>query len=54
LDQLALLVHFDQPYLVDVGFGNSYREPLSLDDGMEVDNINGRYRIMADSETLVS
>lgn len=29
-DHMALLVHLDQPYLVDVGFGESARAPLAL------------------------
>jgi N-hydroxyarylamine O-acetyltransferase len=48
-DHLALLVHLDQPDLVDVGFGDSCREPLPLD-GTEVEDISGRYRVIADGE----
>lgn len=46
-DHLTLLVHLDQPYLVDVGFGNSCRLPLPLT-GEEVEDISGRYRIIPD------
>jgi N-hydroxyarylamine O-acetyltransferase len=49
-DHLALLVHLDKTYLVDVGFGDSCREPLPLD-GTEVEDISGRYRVMAVGET---
>jgi N-hydroxyarylamine O-acetyltransferase len=49
-DHLTLLVHLDRPYLVDVGFGDSCREPLSLD-GKEAEDISGRYRVIADVET---
>ena len=30
LDHLILLVQLDQPWLVDVGFGNAFLEPLPL------------------------
>jgi len=49
-DHLALLVHLDQPYLVDVGFGDSCREPLPLD-GTEVKDISGKYRVITAGET---
>lgn len=45
-DHLALLVHLDQPYLVDVGFGDSCRHPLPLT-GEEVEDISGRYRVIS-------
>lgn len=45
-DHLALLVHLDQPYLVDVGFGDSYRRPLPIT-GEEVEDISGRYRVVS-------
>jgi N-hydroxyarylamine O-acetyltransferase len=32
-DHMALLVHLDQRWLVDVGFGDSFLDPLSLDAG---------------------
>jgi N-hydroxyarylamine O-acetyltransferase len=34
-DHLALRVDLDQPYLVDVGFGDSFLEPLRLTAGVE-------------------
>jgi N-hydroxyarylamine O-acetyltransferase len=46
-DHLALLVHLDQPYLVDVGFGDSCRRPLPLT-GKEAEDISGRYRVIPD------
>ncbi len=33
LDHLVLLVQLDQPWLVDVGFGNAFLEPLPLVEG---------------------
>jgi N-hydroxyarylamine O-acetyltransferase len=46
-DHLALLVHLDQPYLVDVGFGDSCRRPLPLT-GEVAEDISGRYRVISD------
>jgi N-hydroxyarylamine O-acetyltransferase len=42
----AILVHLDQPYVVDVGFGDSVRKPLPLS-GEAADDISGVYRIHA-------
>lgn len=44
-DHMALLVQLDQPYLVDVGFGDSARQPLPLLAG-EGEDVSGRYRIL--------
>jgi N-hydroxyarylamine O-acetyltransferase len=46
-DHMALLVTLDEPWLVDVGFGDSCREPLRLDSREE--QVEGRlaYRIDA-------
>lgn len=41
----TILVHLDQPYLVDVGFGDSARVPLPLT-GEEREDISGIYRII--------
>jgi N-hydroxyarylamine O-acetyltransferase len=43
-DHMVLLVHIDQTYLVDVGFGDSCREPIPMPDGV-VEDIGARYRI---------
>lgn len=45
LDHLALLVKLDQVYLVDVGFGDSIRQPLPLTGEIRED-VSGRYRIV--------
>ena len=51
-DHLALLVHINKRYLVDVGFGDSFRMPLPLPDG-EVHDVSGHYRIsQQDAETF--
>ena len=44
-DHLALLVHLEQPYLVDVGFGDSFRSPMPLTAGVRSD-VSGAYRLV--------
>lgn len=44
-DHMALLVHLDQVYLVDVGFGDSARKPIPLPNGTVTD-ISGSYRLV--------
>lgn len=45
-DHLALLVRLPQPYLVDVGFGDSFRAPMPL--GPEVrSDVSGAYRLVS-------
>jgi N-hydroxyarylamine O-acetyltransferase len=44
-DHMALLVHLEKDYLVDVGFGDSFRAPIEFPKG-QVEDISGRYRIM--------
>ena len=43
-DHMALLVKLDDIYLVDVGFGDSFRKPISLSEKFSED-ISGTYRI---------
>lgn len=43
-DHLTLLVHLEKIYLVDVGFGDSFRKPIELPDG-EVTDVSGQYKI---------
>jgi N-hydroxyarylamine O-acetyltransferase len=43
-DHMALLVRLDEDYLVDVGFGDSVRSPLTLS-GEIVADVSGSYRI---------
>lgn len=43
-DHMTLLVHLDKDYLVDVGFGDSFRIPIEMPDG-ECTEISGRYKI---------
>jgi N-hydroxyarylamine O-acetyltransferase len=49
-DHMALLVNQNQRWLADVGFGDSFLEPLSLDDDSEQVQGERVYRIVADGE----
>lgn len=51
-DHMALMVGLDQRWLVDVGFGDSFREPLLLD--CRDEQVQGKqvYRIADDGEDL--
>lgn len=53
---LAIEVQLDRPYLVDVGFGDSFIRPLPLDSEGPHDGGTGRYGFVFDggSTTLVS
>jgi N-hydroxyarylamine O-acetyltransferase len=44
-DHLALRVDLEQPWLADVGFGDSFIDPLRLEAGLEQDQTVGRFRI---------
>lgn len=43
-DHMVLLVDLEKKYLVDVGFGDTFRKPIAMPDGI-VEDISGRYRI---------
>ncbi|MFA7228604.1 MAG: arylamine N-acetyltransferase [Melioribacteraceae bacterium] len=45
-DHMTLLVHLEKDYLVDVGFGDSFRAPLEFPDGA-VRDISGYYKIFS-------
>ncbi len=47
VDHLTLEVMLDQPYLVDVGFGDSTIRPLELNSDREQDGGSGTYQLMA-------
>lgn len=47
LDHLCLEVRLHQPYLVDVGFGDTFITPLELNSSAEQDGGNGDYQFMA-------
>jgi len=44
-DHLTLLVDFENPWLADVGFGDSFLEPLRLNPGMEQAQSGRVYRL---------
>ena len=48
-DHLVLRVDLDGPWLVDVGFGDGFPEPMELRDGAEVRDVGGRvFRLAGD------
>ena len=47
IDHLTLEVHVDQPYLVDVGFGASFINPLRLNDPTPQDGGTGMFQLIA-------
>lgn len=47
IEHLALEVTIDQPFLVDVGFGDSFTQPLALDRAGPQDGGNGTYEFIA-------
>jgi N-hydroxyarylamine O-acetyltransferase len=52
-DHMALMVSLDQRWLVDVGFGDSFLEPLLLDEPGDQIQGDRAYRIVRDGAQLV-
>jgi len=52
-DHMALMVTIDEPWLVDVGFGDSFVEPLSLNKRDSQVQRDRAYRVDVDGERLV-
>jgi N-hydroxyarylamine O-acetyltransferase len=52
-DHMALLVELDEPWLADVGFGDSFREPLRLTDREQQQQGGDAYRLNEDGEYLI-
>jgi len=52
-DHLALQVHLDEPWLADVGFGDSFLEPLRLKDGIEQEQHRHRFRIAEVGDVMI-
>ena len=52
-DHMALMVSLAQRWLVDVGFGDSFREPLRLDERGEQSQGRRAYRILSDDTHLI-
>ncbi|MBO0792302.1 MAG: arylamine N-acetyltransferase [Ktedonobacteraceae bacterium] len=44
-DHLTLLVHLEEDWLADVGFGDSFRLPLRMQEGLIQEQEWGRYRL---------
>lgn len=44
-DHMALIVHLEKDFLVDVGFGDSFRAPIELPNG-KITDVSGDYRIV--------
>jgi N-hydroxyarylamine O-acetyltransferase len=51
-DHMAILVDLGERYLVDVGFGDTFRRPIAIPDG-EVEDVSGRYQIRSDKDHYV-
>jgi len=51
-DHLALRVDLDEPWLADVGFGDSFLEPLALRSGAEQSYDGWTYRVVECGESL--
>jgi len=51
-DHLALRVDLDEPWLADVGFGDSFLEPLRLQTGVEQPQVGWSYRIVEEQDSL--
>ncbi len=51
-DHLALRVDLEQPWLADVGFGDSFLEPLQLHPGIEQKQEVGNFRIVEEPASL--
>lgn len=52
-DHLTLLVHLEQDWLADVGFGDSFRQPLRLQGGLTQKQAGGSYRLEREGESWV-
>ncbi len=52
-DHMTLMVSLEQRWLVDVGFGDSFREPLLLDERSEQVQGSRGYRILPDGTHLI-
>ncbi len=51
-DHLALRVDLDEPWLADVGFGDSFLEPLRLKE-VEQEQLSGRFRIVPLRDVMI-
>jgi N-hydroxyarylamine O-acetyltransferase len=49
-DHMALLVELDEPWIADVGFGDSFIEPIHLDPALVSEDETGAYRVEQQQE----
>jgi N-hydroxyarylamine O-acetyltransferase len=52
-DHMAMLVDLDEPWLADVGFGDSFVEPLRLKTEAEQEQASGRFRIVPVGDVMI-
>ena len=52
-DHLTVLVQLEERWLADVGFGDSFREPLRLDEPGEQVQVGGSYRLSQEGEAWI-
>ena len=52
-DHMTLLVELEERWLADVGFGDSFREPLGLDHRGEQSQDGDAYRLIEDADHLI-
>ncbi len=52
-DHLTLLVHLEEDYLVDVGFGDSFQQPLLFKERGEQNQGGRSYQILQDGDAFV-
>jgi N-hydroxyarylamine O-acetyltransferase len=52
-DHLAVRVDLEEPWLADVGFGDSFLEPLRLKPEVEQEQSSGRFRIVQVGEVMI-
>lgn len=52
-DHLALRVDLDEPWLADVGFGDSFLEPLRLKPEVEQEQSTGQFRIVQVGDAMI-
>jgi N-hydroxyarylamine O-acetyltransferase len=52
-DHMTLMVEMEERWLADVGFGDSFRKPIRLDERSEQQQGNDSYRIDSDGESMI-
>ena len=52
-DHMALLVRLPGYWLADVGFGDSFIEPIRLDESTVTEDVTGAYRVGAEGENKI-